>query len=100
MVNEDIPVPREMEVDRAIELINRIGTEMAAESDWAARMIDAPHVEGVEKIAEGGITLNARAKVRAGEQWNVAGELRLRVLNALAQPVGPGNAAARRRRKP
>jgi small-conductance mechanosensitive channel len=83
-INEDVVVAHETDIGLAASLIDEVGGELAAEAGWAGRILEAPHMERVEKLAEQGITLKVGGRVRAGEQWAVAGELRRRILLAFA----------------
>jgi hypothetical protein len=50
---------------------------------WKRRVLEAPRVDGVEALGEGGITLKILGSVRATEQRGAAGEYRKRLLRAL-----------------
>jgi small-conductance mechanosensitive channel len=58
---------------------------MAADAEWGARILEAPHVERVSALGELGISLKILGTVRASEQWAVGGELRKRLLAAFAE---------------
>ena len=69
-------------MDKAIEVVDQVGHEMADDPVWRRRILERPRVERVEAIGEYGITLKLLGSVRAGEQWATAGELRKRLLAA------------------
>ena len=56
-----------------------------AADGWSERFIEPPHVVRVDAAAPGeaGIPILVSATVRPGEQWEVAGELRRRAMDAL-----------------
>jgi small-conductance mechanosensitive channel len=81
-VNEDILVGYGTDIDRAIAAVDAIGVAMAAEPVWRRRILEAPKVLRVEALGEYGITLKVLGTVRAADQWEAAGELRRRVLDA------------------
>lgn len=84
-VNLDISVGYDTDIDRAIEIVNRIGAEMKDEEAWRTRMIEAPTVLRVDSLGESGVTLKILGQVRAAEQWSVGGELRKRILRAFSE---------------
>jgi moderate conductance mechanosensitive channel len=84
-VNLDVGVAYDTNIDRAVEIINRVGDELQAEETWGARMLEAPKVMRVNALADSAVTLKVLGQVRAAEQWAVAGELRKRILAAFAR---------------
>jgi moderate conductance mechanosensitive channel len=84
-VNLDVGVAYDTNIDRAVEIINRVGDELHAEEEWRARMLEAPKVVRVNALADSAVTLKVLGQVRAAEQWAVAGELRKRILAAFAK---------------
>jgi small-conductance mechanosensitive channel len=84
-INETIPVVYGTDVEHARQVIDRVGEEMAAEPDFAADILEPPHVERIQELQERGIVLLVLGKVQAAAQWSVAGELRSRVLRALEE---------------
>jgi moderate conductance mechanosensitive channel len=84
-VNLDVGVAYNTNIDRAVEIINRVGDELRAEEEWATRMLEAPKVVRVNAFADSAVTLKVLGQVRAAEQWSVAGELRKRILTAFAR---------------
>src|SRR5215204_7532743 len=81
-INEDVTVAYGTDVDKAIDVVDQVGQEMADDPIWRRRILERPRVERVEAIGEYGITLKLLGSVRAGEQWATAGELRKRLLAA------------------
>lgn len=81
-VNEDILVGYATDIEQAIAVVDGVGAEMAAEAVWRRRILEAPKVLRVQALGEYGITLKVLGTVRAADQWEAAGELRRRVLEA------------------
>lgn len=81
-VNQDVTIAYGTDIDKAIEVVDRVGREMTDDPIWKRRILEAPRVERVEALAEYGITLKILGSVRAAEQWSTAGELRKRLLAA------------------
>jgi len=84
-INEEIRVVYGTDVDKAVAVIDRVGAELAEDPEWAARMLEAPHVERVQRLGEQGISLLVQGRVPAASRWTVAGELRRRLLQAFAE---------------
>ena len=84
-VNLDIGVAYDTDIDRAVEIINRVGQGLLEDEAWGPRMLEAPTVVRVNALADSAVTLKVLGQVRAAEQWAVAGEIRKRVLAAFAR---------------
>jgi moderate conductance mechanosensitive channel len=109
-IHQDVMVAYGTDIDRAIEVVDAVGREMAADPTWKRRVLEAPKVERVDALAGAGITLKILGTVRASDQWAAGGDFRKRLLAgfqangiALAGPVaapvipppgpGPGTSA-------
>jgi small-conductance mechanosensitive channel len=84
-INQDVTVAYGTDVDKAIDVVDQVGQEMADDPVWKRRILERPRVERIEALAEYGVTLKLLGSVRAGEQWATAGELRKRLLAAFAE---------------
>jgi small-conductance mechanosensitive channel len=84
-VNEKIGVVYGTDVDVARETIDRVGREMAEDPAIADKILEAPHVERIDDLADRGIVLLVLGKVMAASQWSIAGEFRGRLLIAFAE---------------
>jgi small-conductance mechanosensitive channel len=78
----DMPVVQGTDVDRAATVIDRVGTEMAADPAWSEHLLDPPHFSRVAAVTDVGITLRVTGRVRAEGRWTVPGELRRRLVMA------------------
>ena len=83
-INQNVLVAFGTDIDKAIEVVDAVGREMASDPVWKRQILEAPRVERVESIDEMGITLKILGSVRAPEQWAAAGEFRKRLLAAFA----------------
>lgn len=81
-VNLDISVAYDTDIDRATEIIDRVGDDLLADSEWGPRLLEAPRVVRVSSLAASSVTLKILGQVRAAEQWAVSGQLRKRILAA------------------
>jgi len=66
--------------DVATALVDEVGGRLAEDPDWAPRILRAPHVERLNEFGETGFTLLVLGRVVAGHQWDVAAEMRRRVI--------------------
>lgn len=85
-VRERLLVPPGTEIGRATAVLDAMCRELAAADGWRDRFIEPPQVLRVDAPSPGdpGIPILVIATVRPGEQWEVAGELRRRAIEALA----------------
>ncbi|MFO8011093.1 MAG: mechanosensitive ion channel family protein [Dehalococcoidia bacterium] len=81
-VNFNVRVAYNTELDSAISVINRIGNELASDEKWRGKLITTPQVRRINDLSDSGIEIKIVGDVDAGEQWGVAGELRLRLKKA------------------
>jgi moderate conductance mechanosensitive channel len=84
-INQDVTVAYGTDIDRAIEVVEGVGREMAEDPVWKGKILEPPRVERVEALAEYGITLKILGTVQAVDQWAAAGELRKRLLAAFTR---------------
>jgi moderate conductance mechanosensitive channel len=84
-INQDVTVAYGTDIDKAIEVVDAVGREMAGDPVWKRRILEAPRVERVEALAEYGVTLKILGTVRAAEQWAAAGDMRKRLLAAFKE---------------
>jgi small conductance mechanosensitive channel len=84
-VNERIAVAAGTDIERATRVLNEVCAALAAADDWKGRFIEPPRVVRVDAAVAGdpGIPILVTATVRPGEQWEIAGELRRRAIEAL-----------------
>jgi small conductance mechanosensitive channel len=83
-INQDVTVAYGTDLEKATEVINLVGRDLAADPAWRRRVLEAPHVERIEALGEYGITLKILGLVRPSEKWAAGGELRKRLLAAFA----------------
>jgi len=81
-INQDVTVAYGTDIDKAIEVVDNVGREMAGDPIWKRRVLEAPRVERVEALAEYGVTLKILGTVRAADQWAAGGDFRKRLLAA------------------
>jgi small-conductance mechanosensitive channel len=78
-VNMNISVGYGEDLDHVIQVINRVGKEMSEDPDWAPRILKAPAVLRVDEFGDSGIDIKILGETKPLAQWDVTGELRLRL---------------------
>jgi small-conductance mechanosensitive channel len=78
----DVPVAYSTDLDHAIEVINRVGRELAQDDAWKNRITEAPQVLRVNNFGDSGIDIKIMGEVKPHDKWAVTGELRLRLKKA------------------
>jgi small-conductance mechanosensitive channel len=81
-VNMNISVSYGTDLDFAIKVINDVCNEMAGEERWSKVFKTTPQVLRVDNLGDSGIDIKILGDVIPLEQWNVMGELRLRLKKA------------------
>jgi len=78
-VNMSISVGYGENLDRVIQVINRVCKEMAEDPKWSADLITTPEVLRVDRLGDSGIDIKILGDTRPARQWAAMGELRLRI---------------------
>jgi moderate conductance mechanosensitive channel len=84
-VNFNIGVSYDTDLDQAIRVINNVGREMAADPKWAPLLISPPRALRVDNLGNSSIDIKVVGETRPSQQWDVTGELRLRLKKAFDQ---------------
>jgi len=78
-VNLNVSVAYGTDLDYAIEVINRVCKEMAEEEQWKPLFRSVPQVLRVDSLGDSGIEIKVLGDVQPLQQWNITGQLRLRI---------------------
>ena len=81
-VNLDVSVAYGTDLDHAINVINRVGKELAKDEEWRKVIKSPPQVLRVNNLGDSGIDIKILGDVKPMEQWAVMGQLRLRLKKA------------------
>lgn len=84
-MNLNIPVAYKEDLDRVMEVINRVGAEMYADPYYRELLLEAPKALRVDNFADSGIEIKVLAMTKPIRQWEVAGEFRRRIKRAFDQ---------------
>lgn len=77
-----IAVVPDANIDKAARLINKIGEELASETEWQPKIMEAPRYVMLGDISAASVELIVSGKVQPSDQWSVSAELRRRILDA------------------
>ena len=78
-VNMNISVSYDTDLKRAMEVINRVGKELAEDPDWMGAILTPPRALRVDNLGDSGIDIKIMGETKPMRQWDVMGELRLRL---------------------
>ena len=78
-VNLNIPVAYGEDLDKVIEVINRVGEELAEDETFGPMIIGTPKVLRVDKFGDSAIEIKVLGETQPIKQWDVMGELRKRI---------------------
>ncbi len=81
-INQDVSVSYGTDIDKAIEVVDSVGRDLASDPAWNRRILETPRVDRVAGLGEYGVTLKILGTVRAPDQWAAGGEFRKRLLAA------------------
>ncbi len=81
-VNLNVGVAYDSNLDHVIQVINRVGKELADDPDYSSKITDPPHVLRVDNFGDSSIDLKIIGETAPIEQWGIMGELRLRLKKA------------------
>ncbi|MEP6658394.1 MAG: mechanosensitive ion channel domain-containing protein [Acidimicrobiales bacterium] len=78
----DVPVSLDADVGAMAVELERIAGELAADPEFAEKILEPPHVLGVQELLNDRAALRLTMKTRPAEQFAVMREMRQRVLTA------------------
>jgi small conductance mechanosensitive channel len=78
-VNLNIGISYSSSIDKAIEIINRVGEELANDPDWKDQILSPPRFLRLDSLSDSSVDLKILGDTKPSMQWAVAGELRMRL---------------------
>jgi small conductance mechanosensitive channel len=79
-VNLNIGVGYETDMEQLINVVNRVGKELAEHPDWKNSILDAPKFFRVDDLADSAVVIKILGDTIPHKQWEVMGEMRKRLL--------------------
>jgi small conductance mechanosensitive channel len=71
------------DIDKVIDIINSIGTELANEEKWKSKIIEPPAFVSLGDLTGTSVEIIIAGKTQPSDQWSVIAEMRRRLLQAL-----------------
>ncbi len=84
-VNLDVGVAYGSDIERVAATVDRVGRELAEDPAWRAMIITAPRFVRVQDLADSAVVIKVIGDTQPLKQWDVAGEVRRRILAAFAR---------------
>lgn len=81
-VDFTIEISYETNVDRGIEIIQKVAEQMYIEPEWQEQIIEPPELLGVDSLTHSGILIRIWIKTQPLKQWIVSREFRRRLKRA------------------
>ncbi|MBI4301296.1 MAG: mechanosensitive ion channel family protein [Chloroflexi bacterium] len=81
-VNLNIPIAYKEDIDHVIQVLNRVGEELAKDEVFGLLITEPPQVLRVDNFAESSIEIKMLGTTKPIRQWDVMGELRKRIKKA------------------
>ncbi|HEX8546508.1 MAG TPA: mechanosensitive ion channel family protein [Cytophagaceae bacterium] len=78
-VNLNIGIAYSTNIDHVIEVINKLGNDLAAESPWKESILKAPQFLRIDEFGSSSIIIKILGETLPLKQWEVTGELRKRI---------------------
>jgi small-conductance mechanosensitive channel len=78
-VNINIGISYSANLEKVIEVVNRVGQELAQDPDWKESIIKPPQFLRIDDFADSAIIIKILGDTKPIKQWDVAGELRKRL---------------------
>jgi len=82
VVNLKLQIAYGEDLARVNAVVERVGKELAADPEHAGSIIEPPQASRVEAIGDDGVTLTVAVRAKASARWDVAAELRRRLMEA------------------
>ena len=78
-VNLNIGVAYDANLEKVIEVVNKVGKELSEDEAWKQDIIQPPAFLRVDEFADSAVVIKIVGDTQPGKQWGVAGELRKRL---------------------
>lgn len=75
----DIGIAYKEEIDSAIQVMQKVGTELTEDPAWGAKITEPMTTFGVHELGDSAVVIRVRFKTLPGEQWGVRREYNKRI---------------------
>lgn len=84
-VDLTITVAYQNNVDRVLQVLQELSSEIYGEPEWREKIIDPPEVLGIDEIGHSGLLIRIWIKTKPLQHWSVGREFRRRMKTRLDQ---------------
>ncbi|MGL5193153.1 MAG: mechanosensitive ion channel family protein, partial [Chroococcales cyanobacterium] len=84
-VDLTITVAYQNNVDRVLQVLQQLASEIYSEAEWQEKMIDPPEVLGIDEMDHRGLLIRIWIKTKPLQHWSVGREFRRRMKTRLDQ---------------
>lgn len=78
-VNLNIGIAYNSDLQKVIDVVNKVGQDMASDPEWKNSIIKAPQFLRIDDFGESAMIIKILGETKPIKQWDVAGELRKRI---------------------
>ena len=78
----NVDIAYDADIDKVRRTIDAVGAELAADGEFKELIVEAPKFLRVQEFGAHSVVVRAMGKMKPGNQWRVAGEMRLRLKRA------------------
>ncbi|WP_341236916.1 mechanosensitive ion channel family protein [uncultured Limnobacter sp.] len=75
----DIGIAYKEDVEGAIQVMQKVGTELAEDKEWGVKITEPMATFGVQELADSAVIVRVRFKTTPGDQWGVRREYNKRI---------------------
>ena len=77
-----IDISYDEDLDKVKKVINQVGKELSQAADFKDKIIEVPQFLRIQSFGAHAISVRIMGKMKPGTQWQIAGEMRLRLKKA------------------
>jgi small-conductance mechanosensitive channel len=81
-ININVNVSYQADMDNVIRVINEVGEDLGNDPEWKMKIIDPPRFYRVDDFTDTAVSIKIVGETIPNAQWEVAGELRRRLMKA------------------
>lgn len=81
-INLDIGISYSADIDKAKEVVNKIGEDLAKDAEWGGQILKAPYFLRVNDLGDSSVVIKVVGETMPNCQYGVTGELRKRIKTA------------------
>lgn len=78
-INLNVGIAYNSDLEKVIEIVNRVGKELAQDSEWREAILEPPQFLRVDDFGDSAVIIRIIGKTAPLKQWAVTGELRKRL---------------------